>query len=66
MDEAESLIADVMGRDDPFEQNQILAEIDRGLDHTSLDTRMADAGFGPKGRVSASDVLARLSPKPTA
>ncbi len=65
MDEAESLIADVMGRDDPFEQNQILAEIDRGLDHTSLDTRMADAGFGPKGRVSASDVLARLSPKPT-
>lgn len=62
MDEAESLIKDVIGKDDPFEQGQILEEIDRGLDHSTLDTRMADAGFGPKGRVTASDVLARLTP----
>ena len=63
MDEAEELIANVVGKDDPFEQGQILAEIDRGLDHSSLDTRMADAGFGPKGRVTANDVLARLKPE---
>ena len=64
MDEAEELIASVMGKDDPFEQGQILAEIDRGLDHSSLDARMADAGFGPKGKVTAGDVLARLKPEP--
>ena len=62
MDEAEELIANVVNKDDPFEQGQILAEIDRGLDHSTLDARMADAGFGPKGKVTASDVLARLKP----
>lgn len=63
MDEAEELIANVVNKDDPFEQGQILAEIDRGLDHSSLDARMADAGFGPKGKVTAGDVLARLKPE---
>lgn len=63
MDEAEELIANVVGKDDPFEQGQILEEIDRGLDHSTLDARMADAGFGPKGRVTADDVLARLKPE---
>ena len=63
MDEAEELIANVISKDDPFEQGQILAEIDSGLDHSTLDERMADAGFGPKGRVTASDVLARLKPE---
>jgi len=37
-----------------------MAEIDQGLDHSGLDARMAEAGFGPKGRHSAGDVLARL------
>lgn len=64
MDEAEELIGRVMGKDDPFEQSQILAEIDRGLDHSDLDTRMSDAGFGPKTRVTAKDVLSRLDAKP--
>lgn len=64
MDEAEDLIARVLGKDDPFEQSQILAEIDRGLDHTGLDDRMSDAGFGPKTRVTASDVLSRFQAKP--
>ncbi len=64
MDEAEELIGRVLGKDDPFEQSQILAEIDRGLDHTGLDNRMSDAGFGPKTRVTASDVLSRFETKP--
>ncbi len=63
MDEAEELIAHVIGKDDPFEQSQILAEIDQGLDHSGLDARMSDAGFGPKTRVSAADVLKRITPK---
>jgi phage shock protein A len=65
MDEAEELIANVIGKDDPFEQSQILKEIDQALDHSGLDARMADAGFGPKGRVTAGDVLARITPKDT-
>lgn len=63
IDEAEALIEQVMGKDDPFEQNQILEEIDKGLDHSDLGARMAEAGFGPKGRATASDVMARLKAK---
>lgn len=61
MDEADALIKQVLGRDDPFEQGEILAEIDRGLDHVDIGDRMADAGFGDHGRATASDVMARLS-----
>lgn len=59
-EEAEELIARVMGRDDPFEQSQVLREIDRDLGHETLVDRMADTGFGPATRTTAADVLARL------
>ncbi len=59
-DEAEELIARVVGRDDPFEQAQILAGIDADLSHSSLDDHMADSGFGPATKVTAQQVLERL------
>lgn len=59
-DEAEALIENVLGQDDPFEQGEILREIDTGLDHTDLAGRMADAGFGPADKSTAADVLSRL------
>ena len=62
-EEAEELIARVMGRDDPFEQSEILREIDRDLGHETLADRMSDDGFGPKTRTTADDVLARLKTK---
>ncbi len=58
--EAEELIARVLGRDDPFEQGQILRDIDRDLNHDSIVDRMADQGFGPATRATAVSVLARL------
>lgn len=60
VEEAEELIARVLGRDDPFEHGQILAEINADLGHTTLEDRMADAGFGPATRSTAADVLKRL------
>lgn len=63
VEEAEELIKRVMGRDDPFEQSEILREIDRDLGHETLQDRMADQGFGPATRTTADDVLARLTKK---
>ena len=60
MDEAQELIAGVLQARDPFEQGQILAEIDQGLDHTNIAARMEEAGFGDKTRSTAADVLGRL------
>lgn len=60
MDEAQELIAGVLQAQDPFEQSQILAEIDQGLDHSTIATRMEEAGFGAKTRSTAADVLGRL------
>lgn len=60
MDEAQELIAGVLQAQDPFEQSQILAEIDQGLDHTNIAARMEEAGFGNKTRSTAADVLGRL------
>lgn len=60
MAEAEELIAGVLGRDDPFEQSQILAEIDRGLNRTDVADRLAEQGFGKPTKTTAADVLARL------
>ncbi|MEO0828949.1 MAG: PspA/IM30 family protein [Pseudomonadota bacterium] len=60
MEEAESLIAQVMGQDDPFEQGEFLRDIERDLSHTSLDDRLAGEGYGPATKSTASDVLARL------
>ncbi len=59
-DEAEELIARVMGRDDPFEQSEILREIDRDLGHETLTDRLAARGCGPSARTTADDVLKRL------
>ena len=63
IEEAEELIASVIGKDDPFEHSQILAEINADLSHDTLEDRMADAGFGPATRSTAKDVLARLTAK---
>lgn len=60
MDEAEELISRVMQRDDPYEQSQILAEIDAGLDQSDVAGRLAEAGFGPNLKVTAAEVLSRL------
>ena len=63
MDEADALIGRVLGQDDPFEQGEILNQIDRELDHRDIGDRMSDAGFGPKDRSTAADVLERLKGK---
>ena len=63
VEEAEDLIASVLGRDDPFEQSQILDEIDNDLGHGSVADRMAASGFGPSTRTTGDDVLARLKSK---
>lgn len=59
-EEAEELISRVLGRDDPFEQSQIVAEINRDLNQTGIIDRMADAGFGDATRSTPADVLNRL------
>jgi phage shock protein A len=60
VEEAEELIARVLGRDDPFERSEILADINRDLEGDTIANRMADAGFGGATRATADDVLARL------
>ncbi len=60
LEEAEALIARVMGEDDPFEQGEILRDIDDRLNHGDVADRMADAGFGPATKSTASEVLNRL------
>ncbi len=59
-EEADDLIRRVLNRDDPFEQSQILSEIEQGLDKSDIADRMAEAGFGPATKSTASDVLIRL------
>ena len=61
--EAEELIANVLGKDDPFEQAEILADIDRDLSHETLADRMSDAGYGTATRATGADVLKRLKSK---
>ncbi len=58
--EAEELIARVLERDDPFEQREILIEIDEGLNGSSISEKLAAEGFGPSEKVTAEDVLQRL------
>ena len=61
-DQAEALIARVTHAPDPVERAEILQGINRDLTHDGLTDRMAAAGFGPATRVTAADVLARLTP----
>lgn len=63
IDEAEELIARVMGREDPFEQSEVLREINSGLNYGDINERMSDAGYGPTARSTAADVLTRLAVK---
>lgn len=62
-DEAEALIRRVVDQDDPFEQSEILRGIDRSLSGEGADEKLADAGFGDPGRVTADAVLNRLKAK---
>lgn len=62
-EEAEDLIANVIGKDDPFEQSEILREINEDLGHTSVADRLAAQGFGPSTKTTADDVLNRLASK---
>ncbi len=59
-EEAEALIEQVLNRDDPFEQTQILREIEQGLDRSDMTERLSDAGFGDPLKSTATDVLQRL------
>lgn len=63
IEEAEALIARVMQRDDPFEQAEILRDIDADFDHSGVAHRMEEAGFGPKTRSTEVDVMTRLKPR---
>lgn len=60
LDDAEALIARVVNDDDPFEQSEILAEIDRGLNGQDVADRMAEQGLGPANKSTAASVLERL------
>ena len=62
-EEAEELIARVLGQDDPFEQAEILGQINRDLNHGAITDTLADAGFGAVTRATAGDVLNRLKSK---
>jgi len=62
-EEAEELIGRVLGRDDPFEQAEILTEINSQLSHDGVTNRLADAGYGDATRATADDVLVRLKSK---
>ena len=66
MAEAEALIERVMGQDDPFEQAQILDEIDQDLDHSALPERLAAQGCGAPLKATTDTVLARLKTQTTA
>lgn len=58
--DADDLIARVIGRDDPFEHAQILSDIDSDLSHDTLSDQMADAGYGPATRATTATILDRL------
>ena len=63
VEEAEELIAQVLGKEDPFEQSEILTEINRGLSHDTLADRMAENGYGAANKTTGADVLKRLKSK---
>jgi phage shock protein A len=60
IDEAEALIKRVVDQDDPFAEAEIAEEIDASLSNRATEDRLAAAGFGPRTRVLAEDVLLRL------
>ncbi|GLQ15783.1 PspA/IM30 family protein [Maritalea porphyrae] len=60
INEAEALIARVTSSDDPLEESEVLDQIDAGLTKSDIGDRLAQAGFGDKSKVDATDVLTRL------
>lgn len=58
--EARDLINAVLSEDDPFEEAQILEDIDADLTKSNLATKMAAQGFGKAPKSTGADVLARL------
>lgn len=60
MQEAEQLVRSVLSEDDPFEQAEILAEIDAGLDRSDVAERLGEQGFGDAAKATKSSVLDRL------
>ena len=61
--EAEELIARVTGQADPFEEADILDEIDDSLAGKNTRDKLAEAGFGNPVKSRADDVLERLKAK---
>jgi len=59
-EEAEELIARVMGREDPFEQGEVLRDINAALNNEDIGDTLAREGYGPATKSTAADVLARL------
>ena len=59
-EEAEALIARVMGREDPFEQGEVLKDINAALQHENIGDKLASKGYGPANKSTPADVLARL------
>lgn len=60
LEEAEELIQNVLTEDDPFEQAEILREIDQDLSHNNVADRLEDAGFGDRTKATGASVLERL------
>lgn len=63
LEEAEELIQNVMTEDDPFEQAEILRELDQDLSHHNVADRLEDAGFGTRTKATGASVLERLKAK---
>ena len=63
IEEAEELISRVVDQDDPFEQSEILREIDANLKFEDIGERLAAQGYGTNTKTTAADVLARIQPK---
>lgn len=60
VDEANEMIAAVMNKADPFEQSEILQEIDSSLSGDTIMDRMAEAGFGKSAKTTSQDILNRI------
>ncbi|MEE9455274.1 MAG: PspA/IM30 family protein [Paracoccaceae bacterium] len=61
IDEAEELIARIVDQEDPYEQSEILREIDSNLKYEDIGERMAASGYGTSSKVTGADILARLN-----
>lgn len=58
--QAEELVERILNQCDPFEEDEILTEIDNRLDGTATQDRLAQAGYGSRTKLTAADIMARL------